>query len=158
MTRPDRPYRQATTTQPWVGVGLAVIALCALAVFTESLTDLAFVLAVLTGVALLAVHSVELRVDGLGVEVRVGNGWRRVHVELGDVVGWQLDEGPVWGLGGRDDEGVRRVGLGAPQALRLHTHDGDVVVGLADASEAAAAIDAWRRHHDEDSTLGETPA
>lgn len=149
MNLADRPYRQATTTQPWVVVGLALIGLCVLALLTERATDFAFVMALVVGVGLLAIHSLELRVDRLGVEIRVGNGWRRVHVELDDVDDWQLDDGPVWGLGRRDADGTRRIGLGGREALRLHTHDGDVVVGLADATEAAAAIDAWRRAHHE---------
>ena len=119
--------------------------LCALAVFTERVSDVAFVLAVLLGVGLLAIHSVELRVDALGIEVRVGNGWRRVHIEFDDVVDWRLEtEQVIWGLGRADDDGTRRVGLGGPETLRLHTTHGDVVIGLRDASAAAAAIDDWR--------------
>lgn len=140
-----QPYRQAHTTQPWVGIAFALLVLCALAVFTERATDVAFAFAVIVGVSLLATHSVELRVDRLGIEVRLGNGWRRVHVPLDDVVDWRLeDEIPVWGWGRSDADGTRRVGLGAPEALRLHTRTGDVVIGLDDPADAAAAIDAWR--------------
>lgn len=144
------PHRQTTTTQPWVAIGLVSLVLCAFLVFTEILPDLGFVVAIATGVALLALHSVELRVDGLGVEIRVGNGWRRVHVPLDEIEGWQLDEGPIWALGGRDADDVRWIGLGGRESLRLHTTQGDVVVGIHDASSAAAAIDAWRRDRAED--------
>mgnify|MGYP001142532043 CR=1 FL=1 len=139
-------YRQTLTTQPGVTIALGLLVVFAFAVFTDVLVDLAFVSALVTGLALLAAHSIELRVDGLGVEIRLGNGWRRVHVELEDVEGWQIDEAPVWGLGARDHESTRRIGLGGAEALRLHTRDGDVLVGLRDASEAAAAIDAWRHY------------
>ena len=153
MTSSPRPYRQTITTQPWVAVGLALIVLCALAVFTERVSDVAFVFAVLLGVGLLAIHSVEIRVDALGIEVRVGNGWRRVHVDLAEVVDWRIENADgLWGLGGTDADGTRRVGLGAPETLRVHTTHGDVVIGLRDASAAAAAIDDWRAQPDADAS------
>ena len=156
MNVPDRPYRQTTTTQPWVTVALGLLVVCAFLVFTERAADVAFPLVIVLGIALLAAHSVELRVDRLGVEIRVGNGWRRLRVALDDVVDWRIEEdAPVWGLGGSDDEGTRRIGLGAPEALRLHTRQGDVVLGLTDASEAAAAIDAWRAARPEPDELDE---
>jgi hypothetical protein len=146
MNATDRPYRQVATAQGWILAAIGVLALCTLALLTERGVDLAFGVAVTVALALLLTHSVEIRVDAHEVEIRMGNGWRRIRVQLDEIEDWRVDpDARVWGAGRRDPDGHRRFGLGAPQGLLLHTRGGDLTVGLVDAGEAAAAIDRQRR-------------
>jgi hypothetical protein len=157
MNTTDRPYRQVATAQGWILAAIGVLAVCTLALLTERGTDAAFGVALVVAVVLLLTHSVEIRVDAREVEIRMGNGWRRIRVRLDEIEDWRVDpDARVWGAGRRAPDGHRRVGLGAPQSLLLHTRAGDLSVGLVDAGEAAAAIDRQRRARWDD-PVGEDP-
>ena len=158
MNTDDRPYRQVAAAHGWVLAALLVLAVCTFALLTDRASDAAFVVALLVAFSLLLTHSVEIRVEVRDVEIRMGNGWRRIRLALDDVEDWRVDaDARVWGAGRRDPTGGRRFGLGARETLLLHTRGGDVYVGLVDAGEAAAAIDRRRRALGEDDPDAEVP-
>ena len=136
----DRPYRQTSVATTWSAAVFVLMVAGVGVVVSGHGGDVAFALVIVLAFVLLFSHSVELRVDRHDVEVRMGNGWLRRSVPLSSIRDWHVDDARVWGAGLRRADGARRIGLGAPQTLYLHTVDETLSVGLTDAADAAAVI------------------